>query len=693
MANKITFLFSLLKVYLVYAQHCVLRSITLLFLLIYTFVFISVPLQAKQLFEVDKPSERIHVVHNRSSVSVNTNLTTDNNFIELTDFTQTQAGLADIISLTPGVSLNGQGGLFQSYNIRGFSRARIKTEVNGVPIITDRRAGNSVAFIPSTLIQSVDIKKGPSSTLYGSGAIGGVISLSTLNFDDSTLSALVNPQDNTVQLHTHLTNGNLSTSVLHRQAQNATAPDNENTELFTQHEQQVASIAYQFDWNHINLLATTLYSKGDDFGKSSAEFQTSRNTIYPEDKHIISKVQFSKDEQWQLSLYHHYQKWHSDIDNLSVDENSGNLSISRTTLTRYQSDTFGSLATYAFNFDSNSAWYSHLFNNSIIGLEWVGRKNIKISEEEFNADNILVFKNDTIDADEDNVGLYINKSWQAKNVNINVGFRYDWQRTQQSLNTNNISPNSIEENFLSLSLNTQYQVSENTRLSFDIANAFRFPTVTELFFSGETPRGTTQGNNALLPEESIGGQLSFQHNFTSALTFNINSYYYEVDNYIERFTLENNDDFNVRSFRNIDEVIIKGFEISSNWQINTWLNSQFSYQKQQATDINNTTVDDTIPEAIKAQVFWTPSTTHFQGIEFDTQLEYRFKKTDIGNTEQTLPSDLIWNANLNIQVNDAHRLSFVLFNITNNTYRTSADEDSAFAKERNIAIKWQWLFN
>jgi iron complex outermembrane receptor protein len=88
--------------------------------------------------------------------------------------------VADWIERLPGVSLNGQGGLLQSYSLRGFSRWRLRTELDGVPIITDRRAGNSAEFVPPELLDSTTVQLGPASALYGSGALGGVVSLSTL---------------------------------------------------------------------------------------------------------------------------------------------------------------------------------------------------------------------------------------------------------------------------------------------------------------------------------------------------------------------------------------------------------------------------------------------------------------------------------------------------------------------------------
>ena len=86
---------------------------------------------------------------------------------------------ADIVEQTPGVSLNGQGGQFQTYSLRGYSRGRIRTEIDGVAILTDRRAGNSIAFLPSVFVERTNVYLGSAASLYGSGAMGGVVSIET----------------------------------------------------------------------------------------------------------------------------------------------------------------------------------------------------------------------------------------------------------------------------------------------------------------------------------------------------------------------------------------------------------------------------------------------------------------------------------------------------------------------------------
>ncbi|MEP2299615.1 MAG: TonB-dependent receptor plug domain-containing protein, partial [Kangiellaceae bacterium] len=87
--------------------------------------------------------------------------------------------LTDLIEGTPGVAENSQPGLFQVVSIRGVSRQRILTLIEGVKIANDRRAGVAASFIDPLLLSNVEITRGPISSYYGSGAIGGV---SNLNF-------------------------------------------------------------------------------------------------------------------------------------------------------------------------------------------------------------------------------------------------------------------------------------------------------------------------------------------------------------------------------------------------------------------------------------------------------------------------------------------------------------------------------
>ena len=51
--------------------------------------------------------------------------------------------------------------------------------IDGLPIVSGLSTVYGLSGIPQSLIERVEIVKGPASTLYGSEAIGGVINLIT----------------------------------------------------------------------------------------------------------------------------------------------------------------------------------------------------------------------------------------------------------------------------------------------------------------------------------------------------------------------------------------------------------------------------------------------------------------------------------------------------------------------------------
>lgn len=619
--------------------------------------------------------EKIQVTHARSGTSINDSLTSDNTYIDLNEYMASQTSLADILNQTSGLSLTGQGGLFQSYNIRGFSRARIKTEVNGIPIITDRRAGNSLSFLPASLIENIEIKKGPSSTLYGSGSMGGVISLSTLNFDDSSLNVLVKPQDDTLQTLLKVTNKQVTATLLHRKANNAHSPninDDKNTLLNTQHEQFHTNVAANFAWQDINILALTMLSQGKDIGKSSAEFPENKMTLYPADKHWLSSIQLYKKEQWRLSIYQHNQHWESDITSFA---NQVEHSLSRRNAVTYDAQTLGGIGTL-------------LLGNTVIGGEWLNRNNINISEREFNQDNALSWEKNKIDGEENTLGIFANHSWKFNTITFKSGVRYDWQKVvNHPLLDNSLSK--VEDDFVSFSISSQFPYSAKTNINIAVANAFRFPTISELFFSGETPRGNTQGNPLLSPEKSIGLQFDLNYQAFSNVRWLASGYYYQVDNYIERYRLATNNE--IRSYRNSEEVTIKGFELKVDWQTSDNTNMLISYQKQWAQNIEKNTVDDALPEELNWQTNWFPLT--IKELSVENHLSYQFKKSTFGSTEQALTDEWKWHVNVNYQLSKQHMINIAFKNITNNQYFTSADEYAPYHPERSIAVSWQWQFN
>lgn len=98
--------------------------------------------------------------------------------------TQTAGTVNDILRKVPGINVAGTGrSNGQDVSIRGFDRRGILTLVDGVRQGTDTGHVNGT-FIDPALIKQVEIVRGPSALLYGSGAMGGVIAWETVDAKD-----------------------------------------------------------------------------------------------------------------------------------------------------------------------------------------------------------------------------------------------------------------------------------------------------------------------------------------------------------------------------------------------------------------------------------------------------------------------------------------------------------------------------
>ncbi|ATH77442.1 outer membrane heme/hemoglobin receptor [Vreelandella venusta] len=108
--------------------------------------------------------------------------------IDIIDRTDTELSTAsrveDILSRQPGLHVAGQGRRNgQTLSMRGFGRNGVLVRLDGVrQDITTGHVGNF--FLDPALVQEVQVARGALSSLYGSNAMGGVVSFTTVEASD-----------------------------------------------------------------------------------------------------------------------------------------------------------------------------------------------------------------------------------------------------------------------------------------------------------------------------------------------------------------------------------------------------------------------------------------------------------------------------------------------------------------------------
>ncbi|BEO80497.1 TonB-dependent hemoglobin/transferrin/lactoferrin family receptor [Serratia marcescens] len=100
---------------------------------------------------------------------------------------QTAGTAADMLRRVPGITVTGSGrSNGQDLMMRGYDRRGVLTLVDGVRQGTDTGHINGT-FLDPALVKRIEIVRGPSALLYGSGALGGVVSYETVDAADLLL--------------------------------------------------------------------------------------------------------------------------------------------------------------------------------------------------------------------------------------------------------------------------------------------------------------------------------------------------------------------------------------------------------------------------------------------------------------------------------------------------------------------------
>lgn len=92
---------------------------------------------------------------------------------------QSSLTLANVLNNEPGISMGSDGVWSTSINIRGLSENRLVSLVDGNRIETATDLTASLSMIDVNDIDRVEVVKGAQSSLYGSGAMGGIVNIIT----------------------------------------------------------------------------------------------------------------------------------------------------------------------------------------------------------------------------------------------------------------------------------------------------------------------------------------------------------------------------------------------------------------------------------------------------------------------------------------------------------------------------------
>lgn len=590
-----------------------------------------------------------------------TYLTEQQSVVPLTDldlFGASQVGsIADALSLSPQISLNGQGGLFQTVSIRGFSRWRVQTLVEGIPIHSERRAGNAAEFVAPDLLAGAHLLSGAASTQLGSGAIGGGIDLQLAASEDPMLSVSTNTQQayrslslkgaNNTDSHLVLWAGNIR-----RAGQGS---DAEGEALLNQFE-QVSGILRWASENHSVKDALLLMSLSEDVGKASSDLVTERLTLYPKNNHLLAKVDFD----WHNARFYAHQ---ADFDTRIVRTEQ------RTNLLSNQALGWGTEISNQFGLND---WQLHW------RLALDARTGVKVAEKEIAPLGDLEFDRINLKARQFAYSLSVNTTRKIDATEVSAGFRTEFMSQKSDLG----DVSGRDDVNVSGFVGAGTQWGGRWRSGVYISSGYRVPTLTERFFSGSTPRGQTLGDPYLETEKALNVQADVGY-VTDNLTFSVSLFQQSIDHYIERISLSST----LQQYVNIGNAAISGASLQMNWRFAGGFYASVSGQVLSGEGDNGDPINDVSPDQYSATIGWRGST---QELWFGAT--HRRAHSRPGDSELATESVSYLRAGYQADLTPSLALQFHVNNLTDTLYPVSTDDRAPNALGRDVELSLSYIF-
>jgi len=518
--------------------------------------------------------------------------------------------------------------------IRGFSTNRLLLTVDGVRMNNAIfRSGNiqNVLSVDPFTIENTEVTLGAGTVIYGSDAVGGVMSFNTikpkLSYQDSlkldassTVRYSTASQEQTI--HSNLNLGFkkwafFSSFTLNRFGDlrmGKHGPDNylrpefittaNNQDLIINNQNPL--IQKESGYNQVNFMQKVMYQPINNLDINLGLFYTRTSNVprydrlirYREDK-LRSAEWFYGPQKWVMAnVQLDYKKSTSLFyDNLKLNIAFQEFNESRND--RDYQDVFRStreevVNAYSFNFD-----FEKIINQKstlYYGLEYVYNKigsnafqqNIETGEKE---DIVTRYPNNST---WQSIAAYLNYKYKPNNkITLQSGLRYNNIASKANFIENNTFLNlpfnkaNNNSNALTGSFGASWLSSEFLEWKFNFATAFRAPNIDDIgkVFDSE-PGSVVVPNNNLKPEYAYNGEIGMNLSFSKAFSLDISTYYTLLDNALVRRNGDLNGDskilYNgelsqVQSIQNASQSKIYGFEVGAFLKFSDYLNFKSQY--------------------------------------------------------------------------------------------------------------------
>ncbi len=481
--------------------------------------------------------------------------------------------LPDLLKTEPGISLVSEGVWGTELNIRGLSRENVIVLIDGNRIATSTDVAARFSLVDMNDVENVEIIKGASSSIYGSGATGGIVNIITRSSrfsDNPSLHGNVSAGYNTVNISSGVSaslygGGPVWSSKIaasYRKAGNIRTPAGElRNSQFEDYGLSADLSASPFTNHKINL-NYQLFKALNVGIPGSFVFPSDADIRYPDEKRGFLSAGYEirnlTSSFYKLLLKYSYQAIARNVENIPhiVQYIPGTLTMQARRVTVLKITPEADHVNNNIQLQGNFLLYGE--NNLAVGLDYWDR-NYKGFRKKYQRIEVLNDQNEVINTIEKTIGemplpdskyrdlgIFLQDDYLfiKNSLAFSLGARMDLINLQgeKTLNpvyeivngTINYSPagqetiwekKDINDKAYSANLGAKYSLNESLDLTLSLGYSFRSPSLEERFQYIDQGSYVRLGNPALKSERGRSADLGIRYyrinfKFVSSFFFN-----------------------------------------------------------------------------------------------------------------------------------------------------------------------------
>lgn len=574
--------------------------------------------------------------------------------------------IEEALKTTPSVYPIGSDPITQVVSVRGMARGRSILLLDGMRMVDDRDVG-PVFFVHPGLLSSTEVLLGPSSLLYGSGAIGGVVATGFAK--ETRYGVAYNTVNKSPEAWGMFSSDMVSLGLWGVDAKDYMSPDTLGADTAIRNSGFRTKGAYtRLSYKGFSL--EYIFAHAMDIGRPRDD--PNRTSTYNRDYHDLVRLGYEGvgfGLSWKAFVWGHQKLKEAEVEKVKPAD-----SITTYETTLYNGSD-GGATVMATGFLG-----SHILTCGISGFL---RKNLDISVRTTRVTFAGDTTRDTLeiptqDAGYTEAGAFILDEFPVWILKLRTGLRVDYV-AWQALNEESQSRVAIAgELGMLVPLPWGFELIASGRRSY------RAPELRELYYTGSTARGYQYANPDLSPEMGLTGEAGIRWS-SSMFWADGEVFYTHLDSMLVKDIYYDGDSI---VFKNTGKAFIKGLELEAGVSVGKANLSVFGFGMEGRDMLELGPLDDIAAPSWGSMVSYDLGPYYVANSIIPwVRLRGRAAKVDPGPNEVPRESFWLFDAGFDASfLNGNIGINLAVLNALNTFYYDNADKKGVASPGRNISL-------